>query len=480
MPSQPLIFGNQQASGDQELGGASPLAINVVTDGAGVVRRRPGITAWSGMPASVDEASPVIGMHAFGGYLYYVNANRHIYRIDPTTATSTDLSTAGGPSFLAGLARPMFAETQFRLLIAGGAALEKIDSGETVAERVGTGTNDPPPCTHVAALASRVLVNDLTDSSRAGMISFSRPGSAGNETFEGPPFGVVTAEAKPDALVGVFSNGNEAWAFGERSLQIFTPDASVILAPSRAVAYGCSAPYSVIEGDSAFSWLDDKRRFVSSDGRGAEEISGPISATLDGVTAVTDCFGFRWVADQYDVLCWLFPSDGRSFAIQAGGGWAQWHGWTNGQGHTILPIRSHYFWPEQNVHLVGLANGQIAKLEMAAFADLGVTIKAEALTGFISRETMSFKHCQAVRFFFKRGQTATGSTEPHVMLSWRDDLGAFCAPLRIGLGTTGDYTVSVERRSLGRYRTRQWRLEFTEAADFTLAGCTETFTVGDV
>lgn len=480
MPAGSLIFGNAQASGDQELAGASPLAVNVVTDGAGAVRRRPGIRAWSGAPSSVDEASPVIGMYGFNGELYYVNDNRHIYRIDPDTRTSTDLSTAGGPSYLDGTSRPVFAETQFRLLIAGGQDLEKVDVGESVAERVGSGSTAPPVCSHVAALASRALVNDLTDSSRQGMISYSRTGSAGNETFEGPPFGIVTAEARPDALVALFSNGNEAWAFGSRTLQVFTPDANVILAPSRAASYGCAAGYSVIEGDDSFQWLDDKRRFVTSDGRGAQELSAPIARTLDAVSTVTDCFGFRWIADQYDVLCWVFPTDGRTFAVQAGGGWAQWHGWTTGQGHTALPIRSHHFWPEENVHLVGLSTGQIAELTTSANDDLGATIKADVYTGFVSRETMAYKHCQAVRFFFKRGQASSLTTAPRVMLSWRDDLGAFCQPLFLSLGTSGDYTVAVERRSLGRYRTRQWRLEFTEAADYTLAGCTETYTVGDV
>lgn len=476
MPTAPLTFGNDQRA-DQELAGASPLAVNVITDGAGAVRRRPGISTWSGAPASVDEASSVEGMTAFEGELYYVNANRHIYKIDPDTQTSTDLSTGGGPSFLAGSSRPVFATTQFRLFIAGGGALEKVDSSETTAERVGT-SSPPPICTHVAAQASRVLVNDLTDATRRGMISFSRAGSAGNETFEGPPFGIVTAEANPDALVALYSNGNEAYAFGERTFQIFTPDPNIVLAPSRAVSYGCSAPYSVIEGDSEFHWLDHARRFVTSDGRGATEISAQIGRTLDTVSSVSDCFGFRFLADQFDMLCWVFPSDGRTFAVQAGGGWAQWHGWTTGQGHTLLPVRSHYFWPEENVHLVGLSTGQIAQLDMTAYDDLGETIKAEVRTGFVSRETMAVKHCEAVRFFFKRGHTSSATAAPQVLLSWRDDLGGFCSPVRLSLGVSGDHTFTVERRSLGTYRSRQWRLEFTEAVDFVLAGCTETFSVG--
>lgn len=476
MPTEPIYFGNDQKSGDHELAGASPLAVNVITDGAGAVRRRPGISAWDGFPASAEEDSAIEGMHAFEGSLYYVNANRHIYRVAPDTATSTDMSTGGGTSYLAGSSRPVFAETQFRLLIAGGGALEKIDSGDTVAERVGTGATAPPICSHVVALASRVLVNDLTSATTRGRIAYSGVGSASNEVFDALNF--VTAEARPDSIEGLFGNSNELFAFGERSLQVFTPDASTILQPQRALSNGCAAGYSIIEGDGVFHWLDDRRRLVSGDGRSAEEISATIAKTLDGIDVVSDCFGFRWIADQYDVLTWVFPSDGRTFAAQAGGGWAQWHGWTTGNGYTLFPAKSHFFWPEQNVHLVGLEDGTIAKLDTDAHDDLGGIIKAEARTGFVSHDTSAYKHCESIRFFFRRGHAASGAAAAQVLLSWRDTLGDFCTPIRMNLGVQADYVFTVEKRSLGTYRSRQWKLEFTDAVDFVLARCEETFTVG--
>jgi hypothetical protein len=194
------------------------------------------------------------------------------------------------------------------------------------------------------------------------------------------------------------------------------------------------------------------------------------------MTTVSDGWGFRWDDDQFDILAWLFPTDGRTFALQQGGGWAQWHGWTEGRGHTILPITAHHFWPEENVHLVGLASGQVAKFDTAAATDLGATIKAEVLTGFVNHDTDAHKQCTAVRFTFRRGHT-TGA-EPVVLLSWRDNLGAFCNPIRLGLGAAGDYVFTIEKRSLGTYRSRQWKLEFTEALDFVLARAEEVYSVG--
>lgn len=480
MPTQPIPFVNDQKSGDQELAGASPLAVNVITDGSGAVRRRPGISAWSGFPDEIPEESAVIGMHAFEDKLIFITEeSRRIWRVVPETQVVEDLSTAGGSSYLLGTERPTFAETQFRLVMTGGGVPTKLDASSLACAALG---GSPPASTHIVGLASRLISNDLTSSTTANQFRFSGLLDAGNEDW--PAINVFSADAQPDAIVALLSNSNELFTFGERSLQVWQPAYQVIeevaflFSTGRAMNRGLSAPYSIVEADESFVWLDEKRRFLTSDGRGIEDISAGIGRTLDDIATVDDCFGFRWLADQFDVLAWIFPTDGRSFAIQQGGGWAQWHGWTDGQGHTPLPITSHYFWPERNLHLVGLETGQIAKLDSSAQDDLGETIKAEVRTGFIDRGTGATKHCQAVRFFFKRGHTSSSTVAPQVLLSWRDTLGDFCSPIRMDLGVSSDYIFSVEKRSLGTYRSRQWRLEFTEAVDFVLARAEETFTVG--
>jgi hypothetical protein len=45
MPQAPISFANQQATGQEPLGGAPGVAVNVVVDQTGAVRRRPGIVA---------------------------------------------------------------------------------------------------------------------------------------------------------------------------------------------------------------------------------------------------------------------------------------------------------------------------------------------------------------------------------------------------------------------------------------------------
>lgn len=468
MPTAPLQFGMQE-SGNQQLSGAPPLAVNVVIDGSGALRRRPGIATWAGFPSTVPEVREIEGITSFDDEVYWVTSTRQLWRTDPDTATATALSDGTAAALLAGSARPVFAETKTRLVIAGGDVPEKVDIGESLAERLG---GSPPVCTNVIALASRLFVNDKTSNTTKGHIRYSGTGVIANESWDALDY--AEAEARPDDIVALRENSNEAFAWGETTLQVFSPDPIGVIAPGRALNIGCSAAHSVIRADEAFGWLDDQRRLVVSDGRGVDELSAPISGTLDGINTVSDCYGFRVNADQFDCLVWQFPTDGRTF-VNAGA-WSQWQGWDASVGSfTALGIKAHYFWPAQNLHLVGLATGQIAKLDYATSTDLGTEIKAEAWTGFQDQGTDEIKHCTALHLAFKRGQS---STAPEVRISWRDDLGAFCSPIRVSLGVTGDSYPVVELRSLGTYRRRQWKFEFSDAADLVLASARETFSVG--
>lgn len=467
MPAAQLNFGNQQATGDQQLAGASPYAYNVLVDGAGAIRRRPGLSAWDGFPDEVPEVARVDGMHSFEGDLYYVTEGRKIWQISDGDAANFSLS--GADSFLAGTERPVFAETQFRLVIAGGLAPSKVESAATQAALLG---GSPPNSRQVAALASRLFTDDRAGAETRGNIRRSRTGSAGNETWQA--LEKSTAEARPDAIVALRENSNELYVFGETTLQAFSPDPTIVLAPGRAVNRGCAAAHSVIRVDESFAWLDEQRQFVVSDGRTMDVVSDPIASVLDGIDTVSDCWGFRLNIDQFDCLVWTFPTDGRTFCYQRGGGWSQWSGFSGG--HTLYPAKAHHYWPSENLHLIGLSSGEIVQADASAPTDMGATIKAEVTTGFTNHGTDAMKFTDSLRLTFKRGSSA--STEPHVLLSWRDNLGAFGNPRRIGLGTTGDYVFTRELRSLGGYRRRQWRIEFTGSADFVFAGAEETFSIG--
>jgi len=295
MPSAPIPFVNQQATGLDPLGGAPGVAVNVMVDQAGTIRRRPGLAAAPGITSAVVDATGITGLYAtVNGALYAVGNTpffRQIYAVGPVFAPA--LGAPLSDATLAGSGRPIFAETQLLLAIAGGDAMQKIVLSSNASARL---LGSPPLATHVAASSSRLLGNIATTSSTADLdksvVRFSGIAN-GNTTYagmevwtEGTVFGAAghfSAEANPDAVLAVWENTNEVFCFGTKSLQVFSPDPFVSdtgipagWSPSVTRELGNSAPYSVIKANQQFAWCDDLRRFVISDARSESVISDPI------------------------------------------------------------------------------------------------------------------------------------------------------------------------------------------------------------
>lgn len=472
MTPQPILFGNAQESGEQELAGGSPLAMNVLVDGKGAVRRRPGIAAYDEAPSGAIDTTGIAGIHVTSGdVLLVVGENRHIYRV--FDGLTSDLSADNTkPVELLGSRRPTFAENELVAIIAGGNKIQRVDLSTFVSSRLDASSTDAPPyASHVAANSSRFLANDLGSSSVAGQLRFSRTGLVDYD--EWPARFFVTAENKPDPVVAIGESTNEVWVWGTQTTQLFVPDPSSVYAPSKSLRFGLAAPYSVVLADEQFGWFDPAHRFLLSDGRATNDLSKAIAGTLDRVTSSSDCFGYRIQTDQFDCLVWTFPTDGRTFCYQVDGGWSQWHG----PGPSLFPVTAHFARTADNTDVVGLSTGRVCQLDSSATDDLGEPIVADVRTGFMARGTDARKWCNAVRLTMRRGATADGDDEPVALLSWRDDGGAFGDPVPIGLGTGEDREFTVELRSLGVYRRRQWRLVYSGSAEWVLAAAEEDLEV---
>lgn len=480
MPELAIPLINQQASGQEELAGASPVAINVCIDATGTLIRRPGISAY----AATQSLGSASGLYVTNGNRVFTVigtvVEREIWDISdplvPFKLTQPDGTAMG----LNGTGRPVFAETEMIVAVAGGADIQKIVLGppETTARLGGS----PPQATHIIANQSRYLANDLAPTSSRTIIRYSDI-AQGTITYAGLEVwtlgignaGFFTAEADPDPIVALGANSNEVWAFGARSLQVFGSDPTLVFGPIAARDLGMGAAYSAIPYDQNFYWLDNKRRFVQSDGRGYEVLSDPIKRTLDAMSRVDDCFGYRVFMGPVDALVWTFPTDGRTFAFQKGGGWAEWLG-RDSNNWTQFAVASYAYRPANGTHLVGLTN-QTGILSLDTTTDRnGATIKAYVATGFLDRGTDARKHCKVVRLTLRRGQSQA-TPGPLAFFWWEDYPGQAMEHIPIDLGSSGDFEATLEFRGLGVYRRRQWFLEFAGAETFTLVSARETFDV---
>lgn len=473
MATEIIPFANLQESGLEELAGAGPSSVNVVTDSRAAVRRRPGIREYAGAPDSVIDSAGIVGLHStLGGKLIAVGAaspSSDVYIVDSSSATLLGQIDGGQ--------RPTFAETEILLVLAAGAYPMKIElTGAYLMDYLG-GT--PPQATHVVAHNLRLSLNDVAVDRTKVNYSEQAIGTTDYSGHEQWPTsttaagGFYTAEARPDPVVAIGENTNEVFVWGQTTLQVFVTDPNLVYAavPSREV--GCGAPYSPIKVKESFAWLDHQRQFVRSDGRSVEVVGGnAIHRSLEGVT-VSDCFGYRFLSGSVDALVWTLPTDGRTFVYQDGVGWGQWQsrvGGTWGQ----FAVTAHHLQAGTKKNLVGTADGRIGELTFDSQTDFGEAISAHVTTGFIDRGTSKKKRCAEVRLTLRRGEA---SGEPTGLLSWRDDLGSWEAPIEVSLGRSGDFETTVRLPSLGAYRTRQWRFQFDGEATLVLVKVEEDFEI---
>ncbi len=477
-----IPFADSQASGLDPLSGAMTLSCNFLVDAAGALSVRPGIQAFTDFPASSATGSPVTAIFTWPltGYLYFVCEDRTIWSIQ-APGLVIQLSTADPLTQLDGTGRPIFSYDQERIVIAGGGAIQQIDA-LGVSSRLNAAaqapSGSPLTATHIAYSAQRLVVN-VND--RSGTLQWTPPGPGNHTTWPlvGPYW--AEAEASPDPLVAVFANANEVFAFGEQTTQVYSPDEAIAFTVASSLQVGCSARYSIIETeDGTLAWLDDNRRFVVSNGRDVDAISSPgMAADINTLATISDCWGCNIMIGSHDLLLWVFPTEKRGpYYDRVTKKWGEFRSIDANADWTGFVANCYYYWPERNLHLVGMSDGTIATMSPEAFTDNGTTIRAVSQTGFIDRGTFNRKACQRVDLQLRRGGTVPPSTAPVVELRYRDDLGAWRPAKRFSMGAA-QYQPVVTAWSQGMYRSRQWLLEWSGGSQFVLSGASETFQAGD-
>lgn len=469
-----IPFVDQQATGLDELAGAGREAINVVVDGSGSVRRRPGLALWCG--DGIVDGDGLDSIYAtVNGDVYAFGASppvRQLYAVTPTGFTPI-----GGVDLL-GMERPVIAETESILVFAAGQDMTKLVFSTNMTSNLG---GPPPQATHIIANSSRLLANDVATDKTKVWFSGAALGTsfAGFEqwTNDFPNSGFFTAESRPDPVLALAETTNEVYVFGTTTVQVWGPDANAVFVPLATQENGLAAPYSIVRTDASFAYLDHRRRFVIGDGRGVDVISDPIQSQLDGISSVSDCYGFRVKVGPCDALVWTFPSDQRTYVFQKGAGWGQWTGWDEQTGgYARFPALAVTHNPITNETLAGLSDGRVGVFRTSQSTDIDTRIPASVTTGFINRGTNARKHCNRVRIAMRRGQ-ASGTTAPVAFLRYRDRPGAWESPIPISLGASTDTEVVLEFPSLGTYRRRQWRFEFAGTEELVLTEASEEFEV---
>ncbi len=497
MTTEQIPFGNLLSSGLEELAGMSPMAMNVVMDQSKTVKRRPGLTSYAGYPIGLIEVNvPIVGVYGTNHHQLFAigdkSAERPIYSLTPGGFQILGGFAPGGTAYpphgLRGNLRPVFAETELLLTIAGGDLAQKIELSTLASSRLGS-TTPAPNASHIIANNTRLLANDMTVDRTKVRFSDTALGDSdfsGNEVWSLGGVGTsgyFTAEAKPDDVVAVLTTAKNVLVLGTGTTQVFQPDPDLTYAPIGTMEVGIAAPYSAVRADESFFWLDNNRRFIMSDGSGFEDISAPIKRELDAIATIRDCFGYRCLLGFVDAICWTFPTDGRTFVFQKGYGWAIWTGFSDNNwapfqvhSHCLLPAYAPSPGMAESTltNFIGTRDGHVGKFSLDATTDFGTRVPAKIRTGFLNHKTDAKKHCQRIWVKVRRGNTAS---RPQGSIRFRDSPGEWASPLPIDFGESGDTEMVLDFPSLGTYRARQWEWEFSETEDMTLVSVIEEFQV---
>ena len=454
------------------------------------------MVAWAGfnvsaspLPAHQPGTGAVIGMIPFGDYLVYVTSDRKFSVLKPGLLKQGLSYYKNGE--LAGDGRPSMIATRRMLLAAGGAQIQKWGGNPNIdterLQNVGNGVDPapsypPPDASFISAIAQRLIAQPRDAS---GTIYWS--GSL--EGYENWDFGLggasyIQAAAKPDSLVAIFDNTNEVFAFGNETIQVFTPaalqvdvnDPDVLLdfAPSRTQNIGTISPYSIVPVDDNFMMLDRQRRFITTDARSYTDDSRQVAQILRDLERIDDCWGFRMRFGRFDCVVWFFPTDGFGLVYdKQTGKWSEWR--MGGVAEGPITITSACNWAERGIFLVGTSDGQILQLDELSETDNGEPIKAEIISGFTDHGSTSQKHCKTLLLKFKRTFPPAMAGSGHVRLWTRSDQGTWRFIKDVELSSSK--SPCIQLRSLGVYRTRQWKLEYTGQDEIQLVSAQEEFEV---
>jgi hypothetical protein len=325
----------------------------------------------------------------------------------------------------------------------------------------------------------------------------------------------------------MLDNTNEVYAFGTETIQVYAPsslnidpnDPNNILdfAPARTMNIGTVSPHSIIAIDDTFAMLDRNRRFILTDARTYTDISAPVAQILRDMKSIADVWGFRMRFGRFDCIVWMFPTDGFGLIYDMKSArWSEWrergvqsYDYSGSPVHTgsavsrladhPVSITSAYNWAEKGMFLLGLSNGTIAALDDTSPTDLAfddtstdtpynsaTSIKVEVQSGHIDHGSTEQKHCKTLLLKLRRTFSPlapTGTMPANVLqspsgvlrVSKRDDQGAWKLVKEVALSDSR--APSVQMRSLGVYRSRQWKLEYSGLDEIQIVSAQEEFEI---
>lgn len=319
----------------------------------------------------------------------------------------------------------------------------------------------PSGATQVEFIDSRFIVNDPATTGRF-YISDSYDGRSW------PALGFATAERNPDDLQAIKVSNRIVWMLGTTTAEAWWFSGADDVVPLEPVQSGFSewgtpAPWSVAEMAGSIFYLaqntEGTGQVVMTNGLNPTVISTTaITTEITSLTTLSDAYGYCYQYNGHNFYVLSFPTDGHTFVYDITT--QMWHKWnsaaTNGQHRST----HHVFIYDK--HLVGDSEtGRVFELDWDTYTDFGDTITRIRRSRSIHGEDRALRH-RALWLDMEEGVGDFTTTDPQIMMRFRDDAGLWSNEKWRSIGAMGKYRTRVVWRMLGRSRDRVYEFKITD------------------
>lgn len=408
-----------------------------------ILRSAPGLSHFA-----TFGKGPIRALHVMGGVLYAVSG-AELYQIG-----SDDAATLLGP--LPGAGPVQTADNGQQLVLVNDAGDGYVWDGVTLAQIA-----DPD----FAPAGSCTFLNHYIVFGKKGSGRFFISGLLDAGAYDALDF--ATAEARPDMIVQVFAHNNAVWLFGELTTEIWWNSGAGGFPFERVsggiIEIGCVAN-SVAAVDSSLYWLGDDGIVYRANGFQPQRVS-------------THAIEHSLV-ERTNPRAWAYKDEGHAFYVlgfdqgavvydAATGLWHERESFTAGRWRADTYARAY------GRHLVGdFLLGRIYEMSLETHSDGGKALQRRAISPPVHADGAPvFLASLQVAFEQGVGLTDGQGSDPHVVLDWSDDGGRSWSSERwAAIGRIGEYHRRAVWRRLGRFRSRSFRLTYSEPTPFAIHG----------
>jgi hypothetical protein len=300
------------------------------------------------------------------------------------------------------------------------------------------------------------------------------------------PLGFASAEGSPDLLISLIVDHQEAWLFGNNSVEVWydagTPNFPLQRIQGAFNELGCAAPYSVAKMDNGVFWLGSDARgrgivYRSNGYTGVRISTHAIEWQIQEYSDISDAIGYTYQQDGHSFYVLIFPTAQTTWVYDAATqAWHERAGWDNG---SFARHRSNCQVVFDNEILVGdFENGNIYAFDLNVYSDNGGVQKWlrswRALPTGANDLKRTAHHSLQIDCQTGVGIDEGQGSDPQIMLRWSDDGGhTWSNEYWMSMGKIGAYFYRAIQRRLGmtlKLRDRVYEISGTDPVKIAIMG----------